>query len=412
MNNRKRQEYRGRHGRNSILACGITTIPRYCYLKAVFPLQEPVRPTRAEIDLENLRHNLRQFRAHLPSRTRIMAVVKADAYGHGAGEVSRVALKAGADWLGVALWQEGMALRGAGIEAPILVFGTPSPEQAPYFFRYHLTPTVYTLEAARELSREASRRGEEISLHVKVDTGMGRVGIFPDGQAVSFIEALGSLPGLKVEGVYTHFAAADEKDQGYTRSQIRAFQKALADLEEKGLRPPLCHAANSAAALVYPESWLDMVRLGISMYGHYPSAEVDWPLPLKPLLTLKSRIAYVKEVPPQTAISYGCTYRTPVRAQIASIPLGYADGYSRLLSNRGQVLVRGQRAPVVGRVCMDQFLVRVDHIPGAREGDEVVLYGRQGEEEITVEEIAAHLGTINYEVLCAVSKRVPRLYQG
>ena len=380
--------------------------------KAVFPLQDSLRPTRAEINLDNLSHNLQQFRAHLPSRTRVMAVVKADAYGHGAVEISRAALAAGADCLGVALWPEGKALRRAGIKAPILVFGTPPPEQASYFFRYNLTPTVYTLETARELSREALRRGEEISLHVKVDTGMGRVGVFPFEKAVPFLGELKSLPGLKVEGVYTHFAAADEKEQDYTRSQIKAFQRVLADLEGKGLRPPLCHTANSAAAMVYPEAWLDMVRLGISMYGHNPSAEVDWPIILKPLLTLKSRIAFLKEVPAGTAVSYGCTYRTPGKALIASIPLGYADGYSRLLSNRGQVLVRGQRAPVVGRVCMDQFLVRVDHIPGVRAGDEVVLYGRQGEEEITVEETAALLGTINYEVLCAISCRVPRVYHG
>ncbi len=373
-------------------------------------MQLPIRPTRAEINLANLSHNLRQFRAHLPPRTRIMAVVKADAYGHGAVEVSRRALEEGADYLGVALPSEGRALREADIKAPILVFGSTPRDMVPLLFRCNLTPTVYTWELAREISREAVRRGEEISLHVKVDTGMGRVGIYPPEDAVSFLDRLKSLPGLKVEGIYTHFACADEKERRHTEGQIAIFKKILAALEEKGICPPLKHAANSAAALVYPEAWFDMVRLGISMYGHYPSNEAAWPLSLKPLLTLKSAVAFLKEVPAGIPISYGGTYSTPEKARIASLPLGYADGYSRLLSNRSQVLVRGQRAPVVGRVCMDQFSVRVDHIPHAAAGDEVVLYGRQGEEEIKVEEIAALLGTINYEVLCAVSRRVPRLY--
>jgi alanine racemase len=374
-------------------------------------MQSLLRPTRAEINLDNLRHNLRQFRRHLPSATRIMAVVKADAYGHGAVEIARQALTEGAEFLGVALVEEGIHLRRAGLMAPILVFGSPPPELVPLFFEYHLIPTVYSLDLARRFSAEARQRGENISLHVKVDTGMGRVGIFPPEDAVTFLTALQALPGLRVEGIYTHLAAADEKDRRYTERQLSIFARLLGTLEERGLCPPLKHAANSAAAMLYPAAWLDMVRLGISMYGHYPSQEVAWPLDLKPLLTLKSVIAFLKEVPPGTSISYGRTYTTGEKARIASIPLGYADGYNRRLSNRGFVLVRGQRVPVVGRVCMDQFLVRVDAVPGVAAGDEVVLVGRQGEEEIPAEDIAALLGTINYEVLCAISARVPRVYR-
>lgn len=369
-----------------------------------------LRPTRAEINLANLRHNLRQFRRHLPAATRLMAVVKADGYGHGAVEIARHALTEGADYLGVALVEEGIVLRKAGLMAPILVFGSPPPELVPLFFEHRLIPTVYSMDLAQRFSAEAQQRGEQILLHVKVDTGMGRVGIFPPGDAAQFLAALQTMPGLQVEGIYTHMAAADEKDRRYTERQLGIFKRLLGILEEKGLCPPLKHAANSAAAMLYPSAWLDMVRLGISMYGHYPSNEVAWPLDLKPLLTLKSSIAFLKEVPAGTAISYGCTYTTMERASIATIPLGYADGYNRLLSNRGCVLVGRQRAPVVGRVCMDQFLVRVDAISDVKAGDEVVLLGRQGEEEITAEDIAALLGTINYEVLCAISARVPRVY--
>ena len=370
-----------------------------------------LRPTRAEINLANLRHNLRQFRRHLPAATRMMAVVKADGYGHGAVEIARQALTEGVDYLGVALVEEGIVLRKAGLAAPILVFGSPPPELVPLFFEYRLIPTVYSMDQAQRFSAEARQRGEKILLHVKVDTGMGRVGIFPPEDAAMFLTALQAMPGLQVEGIYTHMAAADEKDRRYTERQLGIFKRLLGTLEEKGLCPPLKHAANSAAAMLYPAAWLDMVRLGISMYGHYPSNEVAWPLDLKPLLTLKSCIAFVKEVPPGTAISYGCTYTTLEKARIATIPLGYADGYNRLLSNRGSVLVRGRRAPVVGRVCMDQFLVRVDAISGVKAGDEVVLVGRQGEEEVTAEDIAALLGTINYEVLCGISARVPRVYR-
>ncbi len=369
------------------------------------------RPTKAEVSLDHLRYNLANFRAYLSPETKIMAVVKADAYGHGASEIANSALSWGADYLGVAIVEEGIALRKNGIKAPILVFGNPVEEHVPLLFQYNLIPTVISLEMAKKLSTEACKRGKILSLHVKVDTGMGRLGIFPPEKSTSFLEDLKSMPGLKVEGIYTHFATADETDKTYAKEQIKRFKGLLEILKEKNLCPPLKHAANSAAAIELPEAWLDMVRLGISMYGHYPSEDVEKSrISLKPLLTLKTRVTFIKEVPPKTPISYGCTYITKEKSKIASIPIGYGDGFNRLLSNKGNVLIKGKRVPIVGRVCMDQLLVNISRISGVREGDEVIVYGSQEEEKISVEEIAKSLGTINYEILCNVGSRVPREY--
>ncbi|HHX76888.1 MAG TPA: alanine racemase [Firmicutes bacterium] len=365
---------------------------------------------RAEINLLNLRHNITEFRNFLPAGTDIMAVVKADAYGHGAEEIARESLQAGVAWLGVAMVEEGVSLRKAGINCPILVFQSPLDEEIELLFEYRLTPTVFTLHLADKLSREAVNRQAVLPVHVKVDTGMGRLGVFPADDALPFIVNLKDLPGIKAEGLYTHFACADEEDRSFTDLQLKRFLAVIRKLAEAGLCPPLVHAANSAAILEFPGSWFNLVRLGISLYGHYPSAAVRRKIALKPLLTLKSRIAYVKEVPAGTPLSYGSTFVATEKARIATVPFGYADGYNRLLSNRGEVLVRGQRAPVVGKICMDQFLIRVDHIGGVEEGDEVVIYGTQGREEISVEEVAETLGTISYEVLCNISKRVPRVY--
>ncbi len=374
------------------------------------PLFLPLRPTWVEINLDHLRHNLQQFRRHIGPEVQIMAVVKADGYGHGAVEVARAALNAGASSLAVAMADEGIELRRAGIGAPVLLLGYTHPDQAPLMRKYRFTPVIYHLEAARGLSRWFAERGEVLPVHVKVDTGMGRVGVAPR-EAVDFIGAVATMPGLKLEGVLTHFAAADEEDRSFTEAQLEQFEGILEACRARGIEIPIKHAANSAAALQYPDSRYNLVRLGIILYGCYPSPLFASDLlQLRPVLSFKSKIIFCKEVPPGTTISYGCTYRTSRPTRIATVPAGYADGYHRSLSNRGEVLVRGKRAPIVGRICMDQFMIDVTAVDGAKEGDEVVLYGRQGNGEITVDEVAGKLGTINYELLCNVGKRVPRLY--
>lgn len=375
-------------------------------------MQLPLRATRAEINLDNLGHNVKAFRTLLGAGTSLMAVVKAGGYGHGATEIATFALRQGAERLGVALAEEGAALREQGIKAPILVMGPSWTEQLPLFFEYNLTPTVFTRKTAEYLAAEAVSRKTTIKVHVKIDTGMGRIGLFPHSEAVPFITGLQDLAGLEVEGVFTHFASADEKDKGFAREQLTRFVEVLNALRERKICPPLVHAANSAAAIEMPGARFNLARIGISLYGHYPSAEVDSSIiDLKPLLTLKSRVAHVKEVPAGTPISYGSTHVTKGQVGVATIPAGYGDGYNRLLSNRGRVLIGGKSRRIIGRVCMDQFMVDLGRAGDVRPGDEVVLIGDQGREKISVEEIAGILGTINYEVLCNVGKRVPRVYR-
>ncbi len=375
-------------------------------------MEDQLRATRAEINLENLKYNIVSFRNYIADETEIMAVVKADGYGHGASEIASVALKHGATWLGVAFVEEGITLRREGFNVPILVLNPPFSNQVELFFEYNLIPTIFTWETAKTFSDWAMKKSCTKNFHLKVDTGMGRVGIFPYTGAEPFLESAGKLPGLNCSGIYTHFATADEKDKSYAQKQLARFLELVDHLKMKEICPSVVHAANSAAALEMPEAWLDLVRLGISMYGYYPSVEVNQSnVRLKPLMTLKSRVSFTKTVPPGTCISYGCTYTTETETPVATIPLGYGDGYSRLLSNKAPVLIRGKRHPIIGRICMDQFMVDVSKDPGIEAGDEVVLFGEQGDESIPVEEIASLQGTINYEVVCAVGKRVPRIYK-
>lgn len=370
------------------------------------------RPTRAEIDLDQIEHNLNELCLLLGPDVAIMAVVKADGYGHGAVEVARTALEAGASSLGVALIDEGAALRRSGIDAPILLLGQTDPADSPLLFEYRLTPAVCDLETARLFSRYFSSRGRRWPVHLKIDTGMGRLGVSP-AESMELISALSRLPGLELEGVFTHLSSADdEAGAAYTAEQLSLFESTLAGAGERGVHPSLCHAANSAAALLYPQSRYNLVRIGIALYGYYPSPWVQQKtsVKLQPAMSLKSKISFLKKVPPQTPLSYGRTYHTTADAVVATVPVGYADGYHRGLSNRGEVLVRGRRAPVVGCICMDQMLIDVSGIEGAAPGDEVILYGGRGPEKIAVEEVAGLLGTINYELLCSVGPRVPRSY--
>lgn len=369
----------------------------------------PLRSVWAEINLDNLVHNIKEFKKHLGEETELMAVVKADAYGHGAYEVSKVALESGASWLGVAILEEGILLRHQGIEAPILILGYTPPHNLELCFDYDLIPTLFTYEAAKVLSEMAVKKGKDINVHIKVDTGMGRVGIRPE-KCLEFLEYVKSLPGVVVEGLYTHFSVADEKDKSYTKKQYSAFQEVLYVLENNGIEVPYKHACNSAAAIDLPGMHLDLARVGISMYGSYTSPHVSREVQIKPLMSLKARVSYVKKVPPGTSISYGRKYITKKESVIATVPLGYGDGYTRLLSNKGSVLYNGKRLPIIGSVCMDQFMVLADKAPEIKIGDEVVLIGSSEEEEITADELADIVGTISYEIYCMIDKRIPRLY--
>lgn len=371
-----------------------------------------VFPVWAEIDLSAISHNIREIRRVTAPAARVMAVVKADGYGHGAVEVSRTALACGAEWLGVARTGEGAALRDAGIEAPVLVLGYTPPEQFREVLERRLAQAVYNRKMALDLAAEAGKTGEKARVHLKVDTGMGRLGWLAGAGAGACGEILDLArnPHLELEGIFTHFAAADALDQNYTLEQFYRFMELTEQLRRSGLEFPLKHAANSAALLGMPETHLDLVRAGIAIYGLKPSDEVNYSnVRLHPALELKARVAYVKEVPAGFAVSYGCTYRTGRATCIATLPLGYADGYPRLLSSRGEALIHGCRAPVVGRVCMDQIMVDVGHIQNVKMGDEAVLIGRQGDEEITTGEVAARVGTIHYEIVSQINARVPRV---
>ena len=368
------------------------------------------RPTWADINLSHLASNVREFRKFLPDTVKLLAVVKADAYGHGACEVAEVALQEGASMLGVASLEEGAALRQKGIKSPILILGCTDPRQNLSLLEMQLTPTVFSWEAASSFSQQAQARGKRAAIHVKIDTGMGRLGLADPRNTIDFLERVAALPGIILEGVYTHFAAADEKDKNFTRHQLRLFNSILNACKERGIEVPLKHAANSAAALELPETHLDMVRIGIGLYGCYPSREMNNQIKLLPVMSLKSRIIFLKKVSAGTPVSYGRTYFAPDDTTIATVPLGYGDGYNRLLSNKGFMLVQGRRVPIVGRVCMDHTMLDVGKISFVQEGDEVVAFGRQGHGELNVEEIAGQLGTISYEVLCNIGSRVPRVY--
>ena len=367
------------------------------------------RPTRVEVDLEHIRHNVRLFVELVGPSCQVMAVVKADGYGHGAVETARAALQAGASRLGVALVEEGEELRESGLEAPIHLLFEPPPAAAPRVVELGLVPTVYDLDYARALSRAARGRGGEIPVHLKVDTGMHRVGAMP-AEAADLAEGIERLPGLELEGVYTHLAMASEPGDPFTLRQWEVFNHVLEELEERGLKVPVRHAAASGAALSLPESRLEMIRLGIAMYGLLPGEGYRGRLDLRPALSLKTRLSHVFWACAGEGVSYGLTYRCERDAWIAVLPLGYADGLARALSNRWEVLIAGRLYPLVGTVCMDLCMVDLgeDHYAP---GEEATVIGGYGEEEIGVERMAKELGTINYEVVCDLGKRVPRLYR-
>lgn len=389
------------------------------------------RPTWAEVDLGAIAYNVGEIGKRLGRKVRILGAVKADGYGHGAIPVSGAILGAGAEYLGVAGLDEALELRGAGLEAPILIFGSSLPEEAEEIVRYNLTATVGTEELASSLARLERERGKSllrskssgrtaapgvrtsnrVKVHIEVDTGMGRGGVYFE-EVVDLVRRVAGKEGLEIEGIWTHFPSAEEEDRTFSLTQIERFRQVIACLEREGINIPLKHMANSAAILSLPESYFNLVRPGLILYGLYPSLKMKGELNLRPALSLKTKIVYLKKTPPGRPISYGRTYITPGETVMATLPIGYGDGYSRFLSNKGEVLVKGKRAPVRGRICMDQTLVEVGHIPGAKVGEEVVLIGKQGQENITVEELAERIGTVPHEIVSRLGKRVPRVYPG
>lgn len=365
----------------------------------------------AVIDLDAICHNIKEVKHVVGPDVKVMPVIKADGYGHGSVPVAKALNEIGVDAFAVAIIEEGITLRNNGIRQPILILGYTSEYQYSSLIQYEIEPTVFCYEMAESLSKIAQALGKDAKVHIKVDTGMNRIGFQPTEESAEIIEKIANLPNIKIQGIFTHFACADEADKTSAAKQKNKFDGFVKKLSDRGIEIPVKHVSNSAAIIDLQTYQLDMVRSGIITYGLYPSKEVSRKvLDLKPAMTLKTHIVHVKEVEAGEGISYNHTYVTDKKTKIATIPVGYADGYPRLLSSRGRVLIRGQYAPIIGRICMDQFMVDVTEIEGVSVMDEVTLVGKDGTCEITVEEVAELAGTINYEFICGIGKRVPRVY--
>lgn len=379
---------------------------------------------RAEIDLSAVAHNVKELRKITNPGAKLMAVIKADAYGHGAEKVAETALENGAELLGVARINEAIALRQAGFTVPIQIFGYTPPALAEKLVLYDLIQTVFSYQNALALSEIALSKGKKIRIHIKVDTGMGRLGLVTDcgniscsdfiltKNSIQQVESIVKLRGIIPEGIMTHFASADSADKGYARKQFEIFMDFIDRLKKKGIEFSIRHSANSAAVMEMPETHLDLVRPGISIYGLYASDEVQRNIiKLKPAMALKTFVAHVKKIPKGFSVSYARTYLTRNTTTVATVSIGYADGFNRILSSCGHMLVHGKRAPVIGRVCMDLTMLDVGHIPDVNVEDEVVVFGAQENEVIHVDEIAKTINTINYEIVSTITARVPRVYR-
>ena len=373
-------------------------------------LQE-TRPAILEINLDNLAYNIKNLRKYTDKSTLIMAIVKANGYGHGAISASKVFLENGADRLGVSIMPEGMELRKEGIKAPILILNYTPPSQYENLVQYDLIQNIYSYEDAKKLSDVAISLKKDATIHIKIDTGMGRIGFYPNNKSIEAIIKISKLPGIKIEGIFTHFAKSDERDKSFTDLQFKRFMDVVKRLEEKGLYIEIKHASNSAATLDIKKYNLNMIRPGLLLYGHYPSEEVNEEnLHIIPAMTLKSNISHIKTISKGSGISYNHLYIAKDRTKIATLPIGYADGYSRMLTGKAEVYIKGQRTKVVGKICMDQLMIDITGIEDVKIGDEVILFGYEEENCPSVEEIASWLGTVNYEVVCMMSRRVPRIY--
>lgn len=367
------------------------------------------KPNWVEIDLDAIAHNCHEIKNWIGEKTELAAVIKGNAYGHGIAMIAKTALENGATRFAAARVDEGVVVRKAGIEAPIFVLGYVPAEEMETVVKWRITPPIMHWHTAKAVSDISSSQGVVTPVHVKVDTGMGRFGLLSD-EVVDFVKRLIELPGIRLEGLYTQFAVADETDKTYTYKQWDVYKRVLKDLEEADIQIPIRHVCNSAATLNFPEMHLEMVRCGTAIYGHYPSPVTNHSVPLRSAMTLKSRVGRIRTLPPGSSISYGRTYTITRPTTVALVPIGFGDGVSRNLSNKGSVLIRGKRAPIVGRICMDQCIVDVSGIPEVQQDDEVVLFGRQGGAEITAEEIASLMDSINYVVLETITARVPRVY--
>lgn len=367
---------------------------------------------KAVVSLDSIAHNFQAMKNNLKEGTKMIAVIKADGYGHGAVAIARLVQDYDYIWgFAVATAEEALQLRNAHVTKPVLILGIVFEEYFEEIVREGIRPAVCTFEMAQKLSDEAVRQGKTVHIHAALDTGMTRIGFADTEENVEIIRKIGQLPSLEIEGMFTHFARADEYDRSPALVQLNRYLKFAEKLEEAGVSIPVKHCSNSAGIIRVPEANLSVVRAGITIYGIYPSGEVERDIVrLKPAMELKSHITYVKTVEAGNAVSYGGTFVTDRTTRIATIPVGYADGYPRQLSNRGWVLIAGKKAPVLGRVCMDQFMVDVTAIPEAREGMEVTLIGKDGEEEITMEEFGDLCGRFSYEFACEISKRVPRVF--
>lgn len=370
------------------------------------------RPTWAEINLQALAENFHSIRTRVAPQVKIMAVVKADAYGHGSVECARALSKAGADWFGVALPEEAIELREAGISLPILCLGGFWAGQEPVCLRHNLVPVVYRADMIEALDRAARDAGVVADAHLKIDTGMGRLGVRHD-HVLEFVEAIRDYKNVRVDGLMTHFASADDpRQECFTEEQLARFREAVRALRERGLNPTYEDCANSAATSRYPQSWGNMVRPGGVLYGLWRDIlpPLDDPLKLRPVMSVHSRVMLLKWVKRGETLGYGCTFEASRDTLVATLPIGYNDGYSRGLSNRGRVIVRGQYASVVGRISMDLTLIDVTDVPGVRLNDRVTLMGEEGQLTVPAEDIARTAGTLSYEITCGISPRVPRFY--
>ena len=376
-----------------------------------------VKRTWAKVDINSIRHNFREIKNKLNKKTKILCVLKADAYGHGAEFLVKEYEKLGADWYGVSNLDEAMQLRKVGAKQPILIFGYTPCDCVEVLANNNISQAVFSFEYAKKMQEECQSRGVKIKAHLKIDTGMSRIGFFAQdaesrNKSVQEILKIHAMPEIELEGIFTHFSVADDVNHNreYTLRQIENFKKVIGDLEAHGVYIPLKHCCNSGGIINFPDMHLDMVRAGVILYGLYPSEEVRDKINLKPAMQLKTVVSQVKDIPGGTSVSYGRTFVAEKGIKVASVAVGYADGYSIKFSNNSEMLIHGKRAKILGRVCMDQLMLDVSGIENVAEGDEVTIFGESGGSILTVDELAKKIGTINYEIICLVGKRVPRVY--
>ncbi|MBR5517658.1 MAG: alanine racemase [Clostridia bacterium] len=365
--------------------------------------------TWCDVSLDNLKHNIEQIKGKLSPNVKLCGIVKANAYGHGVEEIVYNLVQQGVDYLAVAFIDEAVEIRLCGFNQPILILGNTPKDTADQVVEYNITASVYNKETAQAISDEAVKQNKIAKIHIKIDTGMSRIGFLPTDESIAEIMEVSKLPNIEIEGIFTHFACSDSEDESATLKQYDKFMWVVGELEKQGLYIPVKHCCNSAAIVKYPNMHLDMVRAGIILYGMYPS-DIDYDIDLKPLMNFKTSVINVKTIEAGQSISYGATFTAKDTMKIATIAVGYADGYSRLLSNCGRVLVNGQFANIVGRICMDQCMIDVTNVHNINIGDEVILFGADENETLPIEELAVKLGTINYELPCIINNRVPRCY--